>query len=57
MSKSDEEKVTVCSECKRACCWHGHFMCEEAYASAGTVEVTVGELRKLGLEHEDWWKR
>ena len=57
MSNSSEEKITVCSECMRACCWQGHFMCDEAYGAAGTVEVEIEKLRELDLEHENWWKR
>lgn len=50
----NDEKVTVCSECHRAACWHGTFMCEES-RNASTVEMTVAELRELKLEHENWW--
>lgn len=53
----DEEKViTVCSECLRACCWQGTFMCDDAQ-SAGTVDKTVAELREIRAgEHEDYWR-
>ena len=47
----NDELITVCSKCLRACCWHGYFMCDEAY-EAGTVEKLKGDLIKLKLEHE-----
>jgi len=47
--------VTVCSECLQASCWQGVFMCDKA-KSSGTVQKTRRELRKLGLEHESYWK-
>ena len=50
----DDQKVTVCSECLRACCWHGEIMCEDARHAYTTVR-TVAELRKLGLEHPSHW--
>lgn len=51
----DDDKVTVCDACLRACCWQGEFMCDGADL-AGIVEKTVAELRagKHG-EHEDYW--
>ncbi len=52
----DGSKITVCSECMRACCWAGIFMCEDAH-DASTVEITVAESRALGLEHPDYWLR
>ena len=51
---SDDQKITVCSACLRACCWQGYYMCDTA-RSAGTVEKTVAELRELNLEDGDWW--
>lgn len=50
----NNSKVMVCDKCLRASCWHDEFRCDEAYG-AGLVIKTVGELRKLGLEHEDNW--
>ncbi len=47
-------KITVCSECKRACCWCGIFMCEDA-RGASTVEITIAQARALGREHPDYW--
>lgn len=52
----DETEVTVCAECHRACCWQGYFMCDDA-KRANVVQLTVGELRALNLEHEKWWER
>lgn len=43
-------KVTVCSRCLTASCWHGVFMCDDS-KTAGTVERTVAELDALGREH------
>lgn len=48
------QTITVCSECLRACCWHGNFMCDKAYG-AGTVEKTREELERLDLEHPSYW--
>lgn len=49
--------ITVCSECLRACCWQGEFMCEKA-RTAGTVERTVKQLRAGAHgEHEEYWQR
>ncbi len=50
-----KRKVTVCDKCLRACCWQGEFMCEEAQ-NAGTVEITVGGLRKLNRENSGYWR-
>lgn len=52
---TDSDIITVCDKCFTACCWHGDFMCDEA-RYAGTVEKSVGELRKLGLEHPSHWR-
>jgi len=46
--------VTVCSECLQASCWQGIFMCDKA-RTAGTVQRPIAELRKLDLEHEDYY--
>lgn len=48
------KKITVCSKCLRASCWQGTFYCEES-KSAGTVEKTEPELKKLDLEHSEYW--
>jgi len=49
-----EYPVTVCDACLKASCWLGIFLCENHF-NAGTKKVAVGELRKLGLEHSDYW--
>ena len=49
------EKITVCDKCLRACCWHGIFMCDEAFEpNTGTTEKTRKELIKLDREHTDY---
>jgi hypothetical protein len=52
--KRKEHLIEVCDKCLRASCWHGVFMCDEAY-SAGTVSFTRRELRKLNREHSDYF--
>lgn len=47
--------VTVCSACRRACCWQGQFMCDDA-RTAGTIEVPIEELQAAGQEHPDYWE-
>ena len=42
--------ITVCSNCLRASCWHGNFMCDDA-KNAGTVEKSEYDLADLNLEH------
>ena len=49
-----KKKVLVCSQCARASCWYGEFMCEDA-RGAGLRILTVSDLRKLDREHEDFW--
>lgn len=49
-SADDDRVVVVCSFCLRASCWHGVFYCSDAH-TAGTVERTVRQLRRLGVEH------
>lgn len=44
--------VTVCSECLKASCWHGEFLCERSRA-ANIVRRTVGQLRDLNREHPE----
>ena len=53
IEKEDDELITVCSKCFRACCWHGYFMCDEAY-SAGIIEMEKSKLIKMNLEHESY---
>ncbi len=53
---TDDMLITVCSECERACCWQGEFMCDDARL-AGTVDLTVGELRRNPRgENERYWR-
>ena len=54
--KGKKKTITVCDKCLRACCWQGKFMCDEAI-EAGTVEKTIKELKKLRLEHPDYWEK
>lgn len=49
-------EVLVCDKCFRACCWYGEFMCDEA-VGAGLCVLTVGDLRKLKLEHSEYWTK
>lgn len=49
-----DERVTVCNKCLQSSCWQGLFMCEEAQ-NAGTIEMTRGELLRLGREHPDYF--
>ena len=52
---NDEELfVTVCAACYLSCCWQGEFMCDDA-RGAGTIDLSVAELKKLALEHEHYW--
>jgi hypothetical protein len=46
--------VTVCSECLRASCWQGLFMCEKS-ANAGTIDLDIRYLEKRALEHPSYW--
>jgi hypothetical protein len=50
MHEENNKIIEVCSECFRASCWHGEFMCDDSQ-SAGTVLKTVSELSSLGLEN------
>lgn len=53
----DDFMVTVCSECNRACCWQGEFMCDDA-KWAGTREATVAELKDIkASEHWRYWEK
>lgn len=54
VTEDKTRKVTVCSDCLRACCWQGIFMCDTA-RGASTVEKTVAELDELDLEHADYY--
>jgi len=52
----DDRLVTVCEACKMACCWHGVFLCED-YRTAGTIQLSISELRRLTLEHPQYWEK
>jgi hypothetical protein len=54
MSNVYDPTITVCSKCKKASCWQGIFLCDDAY-SAGTVKRKVSTLIKLDDEHPDYW--
>lgn len=54
MTLNGSEKVLVCDKCLKAACWYGEFMCDES-SGAGLKILTVGELRGLGLENEEFW--
>lgn len=47
-----DRKVTVCSACLTASCWHGKFMCDRS-RNASTIRVSRSTLDKLGKEHPD----
>ena len=49
-----DRTVTVCAACSMASCWLGIWLCEKHF-SAGTKEMTVRELRALGLENPEYW--
>lgn len=51
----DEDLITVCDKCLQASCWQGIFMCDDSQ-TAGVVEKTRRELKKLGREHPSFWK-
>jgi hypothetical protein len=48
--------ITVCDKCFRASCWHGVFMCDKSI-TAGTIQKTAAELRKLNVEHSDYYSK
>lgn len=56
----DDFMVTVCKACKRACCWQGEFMCQDA-RFADICDMTVGDLKALQPsidgEHWEWWEK
>lgn len=52
---SRERTITVCDKCRRACCWQGQFMCDDAQ-TAGTIDLPTSTLEQLGLEHPDYWR-
>lgn len=55
MPDFENKIIEVCSECGRACCYQGEFMCAES-RTAGTELMTVAELREKQYgEHERYW--
>lgn len=46
--------IYVCSNCLRATCWLGLFMCDGS-RGAGLYRARRSDLRKLDLENEDYW--
>lgn len=50
--RSEKRLVQVCTECGRASCWHGDFLCNES-KSAGIELKTAKELDKNNLENKD----
>lgn len=53
---TDDVEVIVCDECLQASCWQGEFMCDGS-RDAGIGVLTVGELRKLNRENEEYWPK
>jgi len=53
--KYSPKLITVCDKCLQASCWQGIFMCDES-RSAGIVQKTRRQLRKLAREHPSYWK-
>lgn len=52
---NDTDIIIVCDECLTSCCCQGIFYCENS-ETAGTTEKTIKELKKLNLEHPDYWE-
>jgi hypothetical protein len=50
----DNQEVVVCASCLQSSCWQGFFYCDNARYSDIKI-MTVGELKKLNLEHPDYW--
>lgn len=48
--------VEVCSECGKASCWYGDFMCVGS-AHANTEQKTVSELDRANLERKDCYSK
>lgn len=47
-------RVTVCSACLCASCWHGIFSCQ-GYQDADVADLSVAELDALGREHPSYY--
>lgn len=52
---NNDKKIQVCNNCLMASCWQGLYMCDDSRC-AGTEYKTKVQLKKLGLEHPDYWK-
>jgi hypothetical protein len=50
----DEDVITICSYCLRACCWAGIEYCSGAKI-ADTMDVTVARAKELAREHPSYW--
>lgn len=56
-TESDNDLITVCSDCLRASCWQGEFFCDSALDPDSSItQKTRGELRELDLEDSRYWK-
>lgn len=54
---TNDDLITVCSDCLRASCWQGYFFCDKALdPKSSTVQKTRGELKKLALENPEYWR-
>ena len=51
----NENLITVCADCLKACCWQGIYMCETSF-NADIMYKTKEELEKLNLEHPQYWE-
>jgi epoxyqueuosine reductase QueG len=54
LEKLNKKQITVCDNCLTASCWQGILMCEN-HKTAGTIMMTIEELRKLNREHSVYW--
>lgn len=52
----DDMLIQVCADCHLASCWLALFMCDTA-KTAKLERHTVRHLRKLNLEHPDYWAK
>lgn len=51
----DNREIYICAECRRACCWLGIFMCDNA-RTADLIKTTVAAHRATNPgEHEDYY--
>ena len=50
----DSDMVYVCEYCLTAACWLGVQFCHNI-RTAGTKQMSVGELKALNLEHPCYW--